>query len=173
MVEIPRVLVSDPKMQVPGALALPYPASQVKIVSSQWVSVISSVKTRRYNRWCPRPLCALRFWDPMAHAIRGSRGLWWPSPARGIPLQGHTLNHTLLRALLPWPHSGSQAATYRGQAPPLPGPQENKALNKYKAAGSWSQRPRGMQVHCCGGAVAPAAPTVGWAFSFPFRRAAC
>lgn len=51
-------------------------------------------------------------------------------------------------------------ATYPGQALPLPGP-ENKALNKYKAMGDWSQRPSMMQIHCCVGTVAPGASNCG------------
>lgn len=62
-------------------------------------------------------------------------------------------------------------ATYPGQALPLPGP-ENKALNKYKATGSWSYRPSVMQIHCCVGTAAPGASTVGRAtVSFLFLKA--
>ena len=59
-------------------------------------------------------------------------------------------------------------ATYPGQALPLPGLEESKALNKYKATGSWwSQWPSGTQIHCSVGTMAPGVSTVGWA-TFPF-----
>lgn len=66
-------------------------------------------------------------------------------------------------------------ATYPGQALPLPGPEESKTLHKYKATGSWwSQWPRGTQIHCCVGAMAPGVSTVGWAmFPFLFLEATC
>lgn len=131
----------------------------------------------------PRLLWGLKFWDPMAKASRkASDGPalpmafsismcdTWPSPLKSEASGPWTAQGPASTA----PLRKSQVATDSDQAPPLPGPEKNKGLNKYKVTRSWSQLPSGTQIHCCVGSMAPGTSTMPQAtFSFLFLRATC